>query len=275
MILYPNAKINLGLNILGKRNDDFHEIDTLMYPIGLTDIIRIEKEGCHSQGEIVLENFGLQVDSEPSDNIIVKAYKLLDNDFNLPSLRIKLQKNIPFGAGLGGGSADATFTLLGINAFCNLNLSGDKLEDYAAKLGSDCAFFVKNKAAFSRGRGELLSPYNIDLNTYQLVLIIPNVYVSTQTAYANIKAKRPEKSIEQIVTEIPVSLWKDYLVNDFETTVFEKHPEILKIKEKLYNSGALYASMSGSGSAVFGIFEKPITVDKLFPENYFVWTKNG
>lgn len=273
MIIYPNAKINFGLHILKKRDDGFHEIDTLMYPIDLVDKISIEKSAGTDKGKVHFENVGFQVDGAPENNIIIKAYHLIHADFNLPSVNIVLQKNIPFGAGLGGGSADATFTLRALSLLFGLHLSDAKLEHYAALLGSDCAFFVKNKPAYARGRGEKLSPAHIELSAYQLVLVIPPVHVSTKVAYSGVIPKIPEQDLETIFRDIAIPKWKNVLVNDFEFSVFKKYPEVANVKQKLYDLGAVYTSMSGSGSAVFGLFNQPINLVNQFPDNYFVWAK--
>lgn len=201
-------------------------------------------------------------------NLVVKAYKLLDQDFGLGGVKIHLHKSIAMGAGLGGGSADAAFAIKLLNDLFNLKLSSEQMEDYAAKLGSDCAFFIKNEPVFAYGRGEIFENINIDLSNYHMVIIKPDIHISTPEAYSLIKPEIKEISVKEII-QFPIREWKEMLLNDFEEVIFNKHPEIQLIKESLYKSGAIYASMTGSGAAVYGIFEEPIRVDNF--KNHFVW----
>ncbi|MBI9067885.1 MAG: 4-(cytidine 5'-diphospho)-2-C-methyl-D-erythritol kinase [Salinivirgaceae bacterium] len=272
MILFPNAKINIGLNILSKRDDGFHEIDTLMYPILLNDIIIINENLSEGRGKVKFRSTGIVIDGDSANNLIVKAYQLLSKEFNLPAVNIHLHKSIPFGAGLGGGSADCAFTLVGLNSLFSLGLSEVQLENYAAKLGSDCPFFIKNKPAFSRGRGEKLSESNLSLKDYKIAVIIPPVSISTKEAYFKVIPKLPAVSLEQNIINTEIQDWKQSVKNDFEESVFSLKPDIAQIKLKLQHLGAIYTSLSGSGSAVYGIFEKSIDLKKTFPANYFVWT---
>jgi len=267
MILFPSAKINIGLNILSKREDGFHNIETLMYPVNITDILTINKSD-ESKQKIIFTSTGLTIDSKPEDNLIVKAYNLLDKYYNLPSLKIHLHKSIPFGAGLGGGSSDCAFTIKGINEFCNLQLSNKRMEELAAMLGSDTAFFIKNKPAIGKGRGEKLYLFDINLTNYQIVIIIPPVPVSTKQAYNLIKPKLPEFNLSESLKK-DLSLWKKLIFNDFEESVFSQYPEIESVKKTLYKSGAVYASLSGSGSSVFGIFKTKPNLKDIFPKDYF------
>ena len=260
MILYPNAKINLGLSVLQKREDGFHNLETLFYPVEAKDVLEIVE----SSG-LQMHQYGIEYPGDPMDNLCVKAYRALAADFDIPPVEIHLYKKIPVGAGLGGGSADAAFTLRGLNEMYSLGLSDDRLSEYAATLGSDCAFFVYNRPMLGTGRGEILEPVEIpSLEGYEIKLVFPPYFVSTAAAYGGIvpRDKRvangenvDTRSIVEILRQ-PVEYWKDSLTNDFEKTVFAKIPQLAAYKDELYAEGAVYASMSGSGSAFFGIFKK-------------------
>ncbi len=266
MVSFPNAKINIGLNITEKRPDGYHNIETIFYPIGLCDKLSFE---IAKGDETSLSISGIKIDGDPNDNLIIRAYNLLKNNYYLPSLNIFLEKNIPFGAGLGGGSADAAFMLKMLNEEFNLNLTPIDLEKFAAELGADCPFFVLNKPVFASGIGNVFSNINISIKGYYIVLIKPNVYVSTSNAYSGVKVQKSAFSLLNL-SEKSISEWKDIVVNDFEKSVFLKFPAIAAIKETLYQQGALYASMSGSGSSVYGIFDKKVDVSTLFQDS-FVW----
>ena len=258
MLLFPNCKINLGLNITRKREDGYHDIETVFYPVGLKDALEgIKSEVNNSEGSgLVFSSSGLQVTGDESDNLCVKAYHLLKKDFpELSSLQLHLHKAIPMGAGLGGGSADGAFALLLLNQMFYLNLSQEQLVQYALQLGSDCPFFIFNKPCYATGRGEFLTEIALDLSAYQFVIINPNIYISTALAFFKIKPGQPHTSLKEII-QLPVQQWKELLVNDFEKTMTGSHPGIAVIKQELYNKGAIYASMTGSGSTVFGLFEK-------------------
>ena len=252
MITFPNAKINLGLHITQKRKDGYHEIESCMVPIPLCDAL-----------EMVLDKkpswaiSGLSIPGDSKDNLILKAEKLLKKDYQgLPSLNIHLHKHIPMGAGLGGGSADGAFALKLMNNLFDLHLDDFFLEEYAAELGSDCPFFIENTPKIIRGRGEILEPCSVSLQGSHLVLIHPGIHVGTKEAYTGVTPAAPKTSLEEVLADR--SRWKDELVNDFEKSVFQAYPEIAGIKNSLYQAGAYYASMSGSGSSVFGLFdEKP------------------
>ena len=260
MILYPNAKINIGLNVLEKREDGFHNLETLFYPIHATDVLEIVEAD-----ELQMHQYGIEYPGDPMDNLCVKAYKALRNDFDIPPVAIHLYKKIPVGAGLGGGSSDAAFTLRGLNEMFSLGLSDSQLADYAATLGSDCPFFIYNRPMIGTGRGEILEPAEIyPLDEYEIRMVYPPYFVSTAAAYGGIiprdkRVANGEKFDSRQLLEMlsaPVETWKDCVVNDFENTVFAKIPQIADFKEELYAQGAVYASMSGSGSACFGIFRK-------------------
>lgn len=270
MITFPNAKINLGLNIVEKRPDGYHNLETIFYPIPLQDALEITPwEG--GERKYKLAQSGIQIAGDDENNLVVKAYKLLDNLHNLPPIEINLLKHIPSGAGLGGGSADAAFMLCILNQHFQLNIPNEQLEVYAAQLGADCAFFVENKPTFAEGIGNIFSPIELSLKGYKLLLVKPNIFVSTRDAFAQIKPKRPTISLKEVV-KMPVEAWKTYMVNDFEESVFPQFPAIADIKAKLYDMGAIYASMSGSGSSVFALFKGDATLPKVdFGEGAFVF----
>lgn len=269
MIAFPNAKINLGLNITGKRSDGYHNIETVFYPIPLEDALEINL-AVNSRDKFTLRQSGIAIDSKPEDNIVAGAYRMLDEKFHLPPINIHLFKHIPSGAGLGGGSSDAAFMLKLLNDMFSLNLSIEDLEHYAAGLGADCAFFIQNRPTFAEGIGNLFSPVSLSLKNYQLVVIKPGTFVSTKAAFAHIKPRKPKYSLKEIIS-CPITEWKELMVNDFEESVFPEYPEIGEIKEKLYQQGAVYASMSGSGSSVFGLFpiEEPAPPATSYPDSFY------
>lgn len=276
MIVYPNCKINLGLRILEKRTDGYHNLETIFYPIPLSDILEIiENPDPENSPNFPLSTSGLPIQGTPSSNLCVKAYKLLKKDFpKLPWVRVHIHKVIPIGAGLGGGSSNGAFALTTYNQVFNLGISDEKLAAYAAELGSDCPFFISNKPSYAKGRGELLEPIQLDLSAYTFVVVNPGIYINTGDAFRDIKPAFPEKSLTEII-KAPLERWKDELVNDFEIPIFKKYPDIAAIKDDLYVAGALYASMSGSGSTVFGIFRKDKPLTLPFPSSYFVRVLNG
>ena len=270
MITFPNAKINLGLNIVEKRPDGYHNLETIFYPIPLQDALEITPwEG--GERKYKLAQSGIQIAGDDEHNLVVKAYKLLDSLYNLPPIEINLLKHIPSGAGLGGGSADAAFMLCMLNQHFQLNIPNEQLEVYATQLGADCAFFVENKPTFAEGIGNIFSPIELSLKGYKLLLVKPDIFVSTRDAFAQIKPKRPTISLKE-VAKMPVEAWKTYMVNDFEESVFPQFPAIADIKALLYDMGAIYASMSGSGSSVFALFKGDDTLPKVdFGEGAFVF----
>jgi 4-diphosphocytidyl-2-C-methyl-D-erythritol kinase len=276
VIVYPNCKINLGLRILEKRTDGYHNLETIFYPIPLSDILEIiENPDPENSPNFPLSTSGLPIQGTPSSNLCVKAYKLLKKDFpKLPWVRVHIHKVIPIGAGLGGGSSNGAFALTTYNQVFNLGISAEKLAEYAAELGSDCPFFISNKPSYAKGRGELLEPIQLDLSAYRFVVVNPGIYINTGDAFRDIKPAFPEKSLTEII-KAPLERWKDELVNDFEIPIFKKYPDIAAIKDDLYVAGALYASMSGSGSTVFGIFRKDKPLTLPFPSSYFVRILNG
>ena len=257
MITFPNAKINLGLNIVEKRPDGYHNLETIFYPINLQDALEVTRRE-NNDKEYTLHISGSPLEGEPEDNLVVKAYKLLKKDYpGLLPVDIHMYKHIPAGAGLGGGSSDAACMIKLLNDKFSLGLSTERMEEYAVKLGADCAFFIRNKPVFATGIGNLFEPVELSLKGYHIILIKPDIFVSTRDAFAEIKPVRPAVSLKEIVKQ-PMETWKHSMNNDFEDSVFKKFPEIAAIKDELYDLGAVYAAMSGSGSSVYGIFKAPI-----------------
>ncbi|MFH0893518.1 MAG: 4-(cytidine 5'-diphospho)-2-C-methyl-D-erythritol kinase [Bacteroidota bacterium] len=255
MVRFPNAKINLGLFITEKRTDSYHNIESLMLPVPLCDVLEIVPINDNTFKNVKLSVSGNPVHCPDEDNLCVKAYHLLADKFSLPSVQIYLHKVIPDGAGLGGGSSDAASALLILNDIFSLNLNEKYLEEYASELGSDCAFFIKNNPAFCSGRGEIMEATDFHLKGWHLMLVFPPVKVSTKDAYAGCipdAAKFDLRKIQQLKPEE----WKEKIVNDFEKTVFEKYPLLKEIRDQLYDSGAVYAAMSGSGSTIYGLYDK-------------------
>ena len=271
MIVFPNSKINLGLNILRKRSDGYHDLETVFYPIPLTDILEIiENKHPEDSPRMPFTISGFSIPEVPASNICAKAYKLLKRDFpKLPFIQMHLHKGVPLGAGLGGGSADAAFALKLLNEIFDLNISVKELMDYAAELGSDCPFFILNKPCFATGRGEILEEITLDLLAYKFVIVNPGIHINTGDMFIKLKPAIPEKSIREIIGQ-PIETWKYQLQNDFENLVFKQYREIVDIKDTLYEMGAIYSSMSGSGSTVYGIFKKEQQLTISFPERYFV-----
>ena len=252
MVVFPNAKINLGLNVVARRPDKFHDIVTCFYPVPVHDLLElIEGNGRKSS----FRSSGIPIPGKEADNLCMKAYKLLQKDYQLPSVELHLHKIIPIGAGLGGGSSDAAFTLSALNELFQLFLDSALLEEYAGQLGSDCPFFIRNKPVMAFEKGDVFGSVQVDLSGKKLVLVYPDVHVSTVEAYSRIVPHTPDISVKEILEKEPMDKWKDLLVNDFESSVFQLYPKVKALKEELYHAGALYASMSGSGSAVYGIFE--------------------
>ncbi len=284
MIVFPNCKINLGLHIVGKRDDGFHNLETVFYPLPFKDALEIIPNPHTEENEFTAT--GLPVEGNPENNLCLKAWHLLKKDFpKLPSVKIHLHKAIPMGAGLGGGSADAAFMLKLLNDKFDLDIFEERLIRLALELGSDCSFFIINKPCIATGRGEVLEEVAVDLSAYKIILINPGIHINTGWAFSQLAAglsdgSRPSDSLKNItlkeIISQPVETWKDKLYNDFEKPVFEVHPEIEAIKEELYRQGAVYAAMSGSGSTVFGIFPQNFVsndetaLKELKKENYFI-----
>jgi len=271
MIVFPNCKINLGLHITSKRSDGYHNLETIFYPIPLTDSLEIVENKQHTKSPAFpFSTSGLPIEGKPGTNLCVKAYRLLKHDFpNMPTVKIHLHKVIPAGAGLGGGSADAAFALKVMNEILGLQLSREQLIRYAAELGSDCPFFIINSPCYAKGRGELLEEIKVDLSAYKFIIVNPGIHIDTGRAFLNIIPSVPDRSLKEVIAG-PIEKWKDELTNDFEKVIFAQHREIVDIKDTLYIKGAVYASMSGSGSTVFGIFPKEKIPELSFPPHYLV-----
>ena len=261
MILFPNAKINIGLNILSRREDGFHNLETIFYPLAIRDALEVVEAD-----QLKFTSSGLEIPGDAMDNLCLKAYHLLSKDYKIPPVHIHLHKNIPIGAGLGGGSADASFFIRLMNEKFELGMEASQMEAYASKLGSDCAFFIQNKPALAVGKGDQLHAIEVDLSTYFIMLVMPKVQVSTSDAYRGVRPAAVASSLADLI-KLPVEEWRVAIKNDFEPSVFLQHPIIAEIKSKLYSAGALYACMSGSGSSVFGIFEKELKLPDLEQDN--------
>ncbi|MBO6077276.1 MAG: 4-(cytidine 5'-diphospho)-2-C-methyl-D-erythritol kinase [Bacteroidaceae bacterium] len=296
MIAFPNAKINIGLNVVAKRSDGYHDIETVFYPVLLQDALEITLMRPLDPAQLIkrleagllvqpddafvpyrllrkkedipccsLDMTGNEFPFKAADNLVVKAYLLLQQDFDLPSIDIKLHKHIPSGAGLGGGSSDCAFMITLLNRRFNLRMRESMMERYAARLGSDCAFFISNTPSIATGRGEILNSINLSLKGYTILLVKPEESVSTAEAYAGVTPHKPDISLAEAVMR-PVCEWKDCVFNYFEPSVFAKHPLLGEIKQKLYDLGADYAAMTGSGSTIYGIFRQPLdNPADLFP----------
>lgn len=273
MICFPNAKINLGLNIIEKRTDGFHNIETVFYPIQWCDALEaVENKGFRKGEEKLQLSFsGIAIEGNPSDNLINRAYKLINENYQLPPLKVHLHKVIPIGAGLGGGSSDAAFFIKLLNDKFQLNLSTEEQKDFAKPLGSDCAFFIENKPLFAEEKGEVFSEVKVDLSDYHIVVVYPNIHSNTAVAYKNILPQKPAEHIKSVIA-LEAGSWKEKLQNGFEKNIFRIYPELQRIKELFYAKGAVYASMSGSGSAMFGLFEKEVELKEFgFEASYKAW----
>lgn len=266
MITFPNAKINIGLYITSRRPDGYHDIETLFYPIELNDILEIVPA---SGKDTTLSVTGINVDGDTERNLVMRAYRLLQKQYDLPPVEIHLHKIIPFGAGLGGGSSDAAFTLRMLRDIFSLPLSDENLAHQAGRLGADCPFFLYNHPLIATGIGDCFSPIDFSLRGKHIVLVKPPVSVSTNEAYAHVTTAQPVHPLREKLTS-PVNEWRNNIVNDFEKSVFPLHPRIAAVKQQLYELGAVYASMSGSGSSVFGLFETPYPYPLPFFD-CFVW----
>jgi 4-diphosphocytidyl-2-C-methyl-D-erythritol kinase len=270
MVTFPNCKINLGLNIVKKRDDGFHDIETVFYPLPFYDALEIVTSNTKTK----FTNTGI-FGGEINNNLCLKAYQLLKKDFReLPEIKMHLHKTIPVGAGLGGGSADAAFTLSLLNKKYHLNIPLQQLLVYALQLGSDCPFFLLNKTAVAFGRGEIFEEINCSLSGYKILIINPGIHINTRELFQQIMPSFPVKKISEIIQQ-PIETWKIDLVNDFEKVVSQKHPEVKKIKEELYKRNAVYASMTGTGSTVFGIFNSNVEIKIPVKKEYlYKWIEN-
>jgi 4-diphosphocytidyl-2-C-methyl-D-erythritol kinase len=267
VLCFPNAKINIGLNIVAKRSDGFHNIETLFYPIPLSDGLEIVESNSTERYQFTSSGIPIHIDDK--ENIVCKAFELIHSRYPIPPTKIHLHKNIPFGAGLGGGSADAAFMIRMLNELYQLNISNLEMEKLAGQLGSDCPFFIANQAVFAEGKGDVFTACQIDLSGYFILLVKPDIHIGTPEAYANTKPGIPKQSLKLVGSE-PMENWKHFVFNDFENSIFPNHPILEKIKSDLYEMGAVYASMSGSGSSLFGLFkEKPPKPEKW--KEHFCW----
>ena len=277
MISFPNSKLNLGLNVIRKREDGYHDIETVFYPIGLSDILEVIPDNHSTSSKTVRKKAGIKffptglpINGAEQKNLCIRAYDLLRQDFeSLPPVQVYLHKAIPVGAGLGGGSADGSFCLRLLNQKFHLKLSTEQLLDYALRLGSDCPFFILNRPCFATGRGEFLHAIDLDLSGYSFVIVNPGIHISTAWAFQQLQPGAPSRSIKNII-ELPVTQWKDSLRNDFEEPVFKHHPTLAGIKSLLYEAGAIYASLSGTGSCFYSIFPKHATPDLQLPDSISV-----
>jgi len=273
MVVFPNSKINLGLHIVSKRADGYHNIETCFVPVvSLRDILEAI---VGSNGAFQFTSSGLVIPGRPDDNLCVKAYRLLKTGFDLPPVQMHLHKIIPMGGGLGGGSSDASFVLLCLNEMFELGLDDETLENYASQLGSDCPFFIRNQTVLATGTGNQFQDITIDLNGNYIALVFPEIAVATADAYAGVvprqSANGPSTSLAELLQNHRPDEWKDTIVNDFEASVFKKYPELAEVKNQLYQAGAYYASMSGSGSTLYGLFDYDPDLESL-ETNYRTWT---
>lgn len=265
MLTFPNAKINIGLNITSKRNDGYHNLETIFYPIGIQDVLEIKLQK-NSNEDWTFQIVGQKVTDKPEDNLVVKVFRDLQKEFDLPAVDIYLQKKIPTGAGLGGGSSDAAFMIKSLNEMFELHLSDKDMERRIAIYGADCAFFIKNTCSYATGIGDKLKPIDLSLKGYKIVVVKPSVAISTREAYSGITPHVPSRSVLDLIKE-PIESWKDSITNDFENHLFILYPQLAAIKQTLYDMGALYASMSGSGSVVYGIFKGTVEcAEKVFKD---------
>ena len=265
MITFPNAKINIGLQVTERRPDGYHNLDTVFYPIPLHDALEVvpaEEEDYDCR----LHLSGVEIEGDTDNNLVVRAYRLLAADYTLPPVDVYLHKHIPTGAGLGGGSADASYMLRLLNEMFALGIANEQLEVYAAKLGADCPFFINNTPVYATGIGNVFHPIDLNLEGWNLVVVKPDVFVSTKEAYSMVKPEKPEVTLDKKIMS-PIEEWKESISNDFEKGIFAIHPELDDIKSKLYELGAVYAAMSGSGSALFGLFKSEVEgLEQHFPD---------
>lgn len=270
MISFPNAKINIGLNIIEKRDDGYHNIESAFYPVALCDALEIIENTDNSNERISFTFSGIEIPGNADDNLCWYAYHLIAADYVLPNVKVHLHKHIPIGAGLGGGSADAAFFIHLLNDKFELGISWGEMHNYARQLGSDCSFFISNKPSFAEGTGDQYESMKLDLSKYHIALVYPNIHINTAKAYSGVIPKRPTRSLENDLLNLPIQQWKEFIHNDFEDSVFLQFPELKEIKQQLYSMGAEYAAMSGSGSTVYGIFKNKTDLKNNF-KNCFVW----
>ena len=269
MLLLPNCKINLGLNVVSRREDGYHNIETVFYPIPLRDNLEFSVMA-DAPSEYNLTIHGMPVTGAAEDNLVVKVYLSLKKDFDLPPLDIFLYKKIPMGAGLGGGSSDAAFMMTGLNEVFDLGMGCNEMERRISAFGADCAFFIRNHPVFAQGIGDQMTPLPLSLKGRYIVLVKPDIFISTQEAYAHVAPRKPHYPLKSSILA-PINLWRSTIVNDFELSVFPSHPELKAIKKTLYDMGAIYAAMSGSGSTIFGLFDRPAEEARKVFSKHFVF----
>lgn len=270
MITFPNAKINIGLNIIEKRDDGFHNLQSCFYPVGLCDALEVVENTEAGAERFTFTSSGIEIPGDATDNLCYFAYHVVSQDYPLPNVKVHLHKHIPIGAGLGGGSADAAFFIKLLNDKFELGISWGEMHHYARQLGSDCSFFISNKPSFAEGAGDEYESMKLDLSKYYVVLVYPEIHINTGKAYGGVIPKMPVRSLEDDLLSLPIEKWKEFIHNDFEDSIFPQFPEIKNIKEKLYSKGAIYSAMSGSGSTVFGIFDIATELKSEFGD-CFVW----
>lgn len=270
MIAFPIAKINLGLNIVERRTDGYHNLETVFYPVPIKDALELTMMNSRfpSATDCDIKVTNMAVEGDEQRNLVVRAYQLLKHDFpQMPRIHAHLWKGIPTQAGMGGGSSDCAYTIRLLNEMFTLGLTDEQMIAYAARLGADCPFFILSRPSYAEGIGERLQPVDLDLSSYHIAVVRPDIPVSTREAFSLITPRRPQKNCRDIVMQ-PIETWRSELVNDFEQSVFALHPDIAAIKQRLYDLGALYAAMSGSGSAVFGLFRHPVALAPHFPDAF-------
>ena len=270
MITFPIAKINLGLNVVERRPDGYHNLETVFYPVPIRDALEVTTMDPQfpSPYDCDLKVTNISIEGDEQRNLVVRAYQLLKQDFpQLPRIHAHLHKAIPTQAGMGGGSSDCAYMIRLLNEQFQLGLSTQQMQQYAARLGADCAFFILSQPAYAEGIGERLEPIALNLSQYWIAVVRPDIPVPTKEAFSLVHPHHPEKNCRDVVMQ-PIETWRQELVNDFEQSVFTLHPEIGAIKEQLYSLGAIYAAMSGSGSAVFGLFREDIKIGEHFPEMF-------
>jgi len=267
MLCFPNAKINIGLNVIEKRLDGYHNIESVFYPIPLYDVLEVIENSGSADG-IQFQSTGISIPGNISDNLCVRAYNLIAKDYVLPKVKVHLHKIIPIGAGLGGGSSNAAFFIKLLNEKFELGISWGEQHNYARQLGSDCSFFITNKPVVAEEKGDVYESIAINLDGYYIAVINPAIHINTTDAYTHLKPQKPVSSLENDLLKLPMIEWRSKIKNDFEVSVFERFPLIDKLKQQLYKMGAIYASMSGSGSSVYGLFEKETNIKDHFKDHY-------
>lgn len=261
MITFPNAKINIGLNITSRRTDGYHNLETIFYPVQIKDALEVIEAP-----EMSFETSGIEIPGHANENLCLQAYDLMRKDFDLPDIKIHLHKQIPIGAGLGGGSADAAFFIKLVNEKFQLSLDVETMQNYCRKLGADCAFFIENRPVFAFEKGDVFKEITLDLSAYHLALVMPPVHVSTGEAYRGVKPQQAQQSLKELI-QLPIEEWQGKITNDFEERILKNHPQIRGVKSALLEAGALFALMSGSGASVYGIFHKPVDLSFLEKDN--------